>query len=47
MRTNLQGGSVMSDNFEMYGAQEGWEHPDVGDLVEIASQDQPSGLKWV
>ena len=28
----------MSDNFEMYGAEEGWEHPDVGDLVEIASK---------
>ena len=28
----------MSDNFEMYGAQEGWEHPDVGDLVEVASK---------
>ena len=26
------------DNFEMYGAEEGWEHPDVGDLVEIASK---------
>ena len=28
----------MSSNFEMYGAEEGWEHPDVGDLVEIASK---------
>ena len=28
----------MSDNYEMYGAEEGWEHPDVGDLVEIASK---------
>ncbi len=28
----------MSDNYEMYGAQEGWEHPDVGDLVEVVSK---------
>ena len=38
MRTNLQGGSVMSSNYEMYGAKEGWEYPQVGDLVEIASK---------
>ena len=38
MRTNLQGGSVMSSNYEMYGAEEGWEYPQVGDLVEIASK---------
>ena len=25
----------MSSNYEMYGAEEGWEHPDVGDLVEV------------
>ena len=28
----------MSDNYEMYVAQEGWEHPDVGDLVEVVSK---------
>jgi hypothetical protein len=28
----------MSSNFEMFGAEEGWEHPVVGDLVEIASK---------
>ena len=25
----------MSSNYEMFGAKEGWEHPDVGDLVEV------------
>jgi hypothetical protein len=25
----------MSDNYEMFGAEEGWEHPNVGDLVEV------------
>jgi len=25
----------MSSNYEMYGAEEGWEHPNVGDLVEV------------
>ena len=25
----------MSSNYEMYGAKEGWEHQDVGDLVEV------------
>jgi len=25
----------MSDNYEMFGAEEGWEHPVVGDLVEV------------
>ncbi len=25
----------MSSNYEMFGAEEGWEHPDVGDLVEV------------
>ena len=28
----------MSSNYEMYGAEEGWEYPQVGDLVEIASK---------
>ena len=28
----------MSDNYEMFGAKEGWEYPQVGDLVEIASK---------
>ena len=28
----------MSSNFEMFGAEEGWEHPVVGDLVEVASK---------
>ena len=28
----------MSSNFEMFGAEEGWEHPAVGDLVEVASK---------
>ena len=28
----------MSDNYEMFGANEGWEYPVVGDLVEIASK---------
>jgi hypothetical protein len=26
----------MSNNYEMFGAEEGWEQPVVGDLVEIA-----------
>ncbi len=38
MRTNLQGGSEMS-NHEMFGAEEGWEYPDVGDLVEARLSD--------
>jgi hypothetical protein len=25
----------MPSNHEMFGAEEGWEHPDVGDLVEV------------
>ena len=25
----------MSSNYEMFGAKEGWQHPDVGDLVEV------------
>ena len=25
----------MSSNYEMFGAKEGWEHPVVGDLVEV------------
>ncbi len=28
----------MSSNFEMFGAEEGWKHPVVGDLVEVASK---------
>ena len=28
----------MSSNYEMFGAKEGWEYPQVGDLVEIASK---------
>ena len=28
----------MSSNYEMFGAEEGWEQPVVGDLVEIASK---------
>ena len=28
----------MSSNYEMYGAEEGWEYPQVGDLVEITSK---------
>ncbi len=28
----------MSDNYEMFGAKEGWEYPQVGDLVEVASK---------
>ena len=25
-------------NHEMFGAEEGWKHPQVGDLVEVASK---------
>ena len=25
----------MSSNYEMYGAEEGWKYPQVGDLVEV------------
>ena len=28
----------MSSNYEMFGAEEGWEQPVVGDLVEIYSK---------
>ena len=28
----------MSSNYEMFGAEEGWEYPQVGDLVEVASK---------
>ena len=34
----------MSDNYEMFGAEEGWEQPVVGDLVEVFSK---SSLKWL
>ena len=34
----------MSSNFEMFGAEEGWVHPVVGDLVEVASK---SSLKEI
>ena len=37
----------MSDNHEMYGAKEGWEHPDVGDLVEIHSKSSLETLVGV
>ena len=37
----------MSDNYEMFGAEEGWEHPVVGDLVEIYSKSSLKRLVGV
>ena len=28
----------MSSNFEMFGAEQGWKYPVVGDLVDVASK---------
>ena len=37
----------MSNNYEMFGAEEGWEHPNVGDLVEIFSKSSLKRLVGV
>ena len=37
----------MSDNYEMFGAKEGWEQPVVGDLVEIFSKSSLKRLVGV
>ena len=37
----------MSNNFEMFGAEEGWEQPVVGDLVEIFSKSSLKRLVGV
>ena len=37
----------MSSNYEMFGAEEGWEQPVVGDLVEIYSKSSLKRLVGV
>ena len=37
----------MSSNYEMFGAEEGWEQPVVGDLVEVFSKSSLKRLVGV